>query len=61
MGMRIYVNGKKEEIENGMNIARLLEAKKIRPEVVISIKRPCLSPRINWNLFITWAAARRGQ
>src|SRR3989338_400547 len=34
MVMTIYLNGKKEEIENNINILRLLEAKKIRPEVV---------------------------
>jgi len=34
MAMAIYVNGKKEEIADGMNISNLLEAKKIRPEVV---------------------------
>lgn len=32
--MLIYLNGKKEEIKEGMNISGLLEAKKIRPEVV---------------------------
>ncbi len=34
MAITIFLNGKKEELEDGMNIARLLEAKKIRPEVV---------------------------
>ena len=34
MGLAIYLNGKKEEIAGGMNISGLLEAKKIRPEVV---------------------------
>lgn len=32
--MIIYLNGKKEEVTDGMNLSRLLEAKKIRPEVV---------------------------
>ena len=32
--MFIYLNGKKEEIEDDMSISRLLERKKIRPEVV---------------------------
>jgi cysteine synthase A len=30
----IYLNGKKEEIKDGMSISGLLEAKKIRPEIV---------------------------
>ena len=30
----IYLNGKKEAVKDGMNISRLLEVKKIRPEVV---------------------------
>ncbi len=34
MGMTIYLNGKKEEIEDDMNISKLLRAKKIRQEVV---------------------------
>jgi thiamine biosynthesis protein ThiS len=34
MGMIITINGKKEEIESEMTISKLLEAKKIRPEVV---------------------------
>ena len=34
MGMIITINGKKEEIEPGMTISKLLEVKKIRPEVV---------------------------
>jgi thiamine biosynthesis protein ThiS len=34
MGMIITLNGKKEEIEPGMTISKLLEVKKIRPEVV---------------------------
>ncbi len=34
MEIIIYLNGKKEEIENGLNILGLLETKKIRPEVV---------------------------
>lgn len=34
MGIAIHLNGKKEDIENDMNILGLLEAKKIRPEVV---------------------------
>jgi len=32
--MKIYLNGKKEEIEGGMSISQLLEVEKIRPEVV---------------------------
>ena len=32
--MNIFINGKNEEIRNTMNISKLLEAKKIRPEVV---------------------------
>lgn len=35
MGMIIYVNGKKEEIDNGINLSKLLDIKKIRPEVVV--------------------------
>ena len=34
MSITIYLNGKKEEIQDSLNISRLLEAKKIRPEVV---------------------------
>ncbi len=34
MGMIIYLNGKEEEIEDDMNISKLLKAKKIRQEVV---------------------------
>ncbi len=34
MGMTIHLNGKKEEIEDDMNISRLLKAKKIRQEMV---------------------------
>lgn len=34
MGMTIFLNGKKEEIIEVMNIAQLLAAKRIRPEVV---------------------------
>ncbi|MCM8757439.1 MAG: cysteine synthase A [Candidatus Omnitrophica bacterium] len=32
--MIIFLNGKKEEIQEGMNISKLLEIKNIRPEVV---------------------------
>lgn len=32
--MRLSINGKIEEIEDGINITKLLEIKKIRPEVV---------------------------
>lgn len=44
--MMILLNGKKEEIESGITISKLLEVKKIRPEVVTVelndeiIKRP---------------------
>jgi len=34
MGITVYLNGKKEEIQEGMSIANLLREKKIRPEVV---------------------------
>lgn len=34
MSITIYLNGKKEEISEGMNISKLLEVKNIRPEVV---------------------------
>ena len=34
MGITIFLNGKKEEIHEGTNISKLLELKKIRPEVV---------------------------
>ncbi len=34
MSTNIYLNGKKEEIEEGISISNLLEAKKIRPGVV---------------------------
>ncbi|MFH1655795.1 MAG: cysteine synthase A [Candidatus Omnitrophota bacterium] len=34
MAIIIYLNGKKEEVENNANISKLLEVKKIRPEVV---------------------------
>lgn len=34
MAITIFLNGKKEEIEGEMNISKLLEIKKIRPEVV---------------------------
>ena len=34
MPIVIYLNGKSEEIKNNLNISKLLEAKKIRPEVV---------------------------
>ena len=34
MAIIIYLNGKKEEIESGTSISMLLDAKKIRPEVV---------------------------
>ncbi len=34
MATIIHLNGKKEEIENDMSVSGLLEAKKIRPEVV---------------------------
>lgn len=34
MGITIYLNGKKEEIGEGTSMIKLLEAKKIRPEVV---------------------------
>ncbi|MCM8826967.1 MAG: sulfur carrier protein ThiS [Candidatus Omnitrophica bacterium] len=34
MGIIIYLNGKKEEISKDTNISKLLEIKKIRPEVV---------------------------
>lgn len=34
MAITIYLNGKKEEIEDNMNISGLLDIKKIRPEVV---------------------------
>ncbi|MBU1367130.1 MAG: sulfur carrier protein ThiS [Candidatus Omnitrophica bacterium] len=32
--MQIFINGKKEEIEDDMSISKLIKAKKIRPEVV---------------------------
>lgn len=32
--MKLSINGKIEEISNGINISKLLESKKIRPEVV---------------------------
>jgi thiamine biosynthesis protein ThiS len=34
MGMMIFLNGKKEELDGGSNIMGLLEKKNIRPEVV---------------------------
>jgi len=34
MAITIFLNGKKEEIQSGMSISKLLEAKNIRPEVV---------------------------
>lgn len=34
MSIVIYLNGKQEELEESMSISRLLEIKKIRPEVV---------------------------
>ncbi len=34
MAMTIYLNGKKEEISDGMNLSKLLALKNIRPEVV---------------------------
>jgi len=34
MGVMITLNGKKEEVEPGVTISKLLEVKKIRPEVV---------------------------
>lgn len=34
MGMTICLNGKKEEIEENMSVSKLLNVKKIRPEVV---------------------------
>ena len=34
MGVKLTVNGKKEEIETDMTVGRLLESRKIRPEVV---------------------------
>lgn len=34
MAVMIYLNGKKEEIEDNMNISGLLNVKKIRPEIV---------------------------
>ncbi len=34
MSITIYLNGKKEEIQEGLSISRFLETKKIRPEVV---------------------------
>lgn len=34
MSITIYLNGKKEEIQEGISLSQLLEARKIRPEVV---------------------------
>ncbi|PIR65469.1 MAG: cysteine synthase A, partial [Candidatus Omnitrophica bacterium CG10_big_fil_rev_8_21_14_0_10_43_8] len=34
MAVVIYLNGKKEEIEDNMKISKLLDMKQIRPEVV---------------------------
>ena len=34
MAIMIYLNGKKEEIEDNMSLSELLKLKKIRPEVV---------------------------
>ena len=34
MAIAIYLNGKKEEFEENMSISKLLETKKVRPEVV---------------------------
>lgn len=32
--MRLFINGKIEEIEEGMSVSKLLEIKNIKPEVV---------------------------
>jgi thiamine biosynthesis protein ThiS len=32
--MTVYINGKKEEIGEGMNVSGILSARNIRPEVV---------------------------
>lgn len=32
--MKLFINGKVEDIEDNLNISKLLELKKIRPEVV---------------------------
>lgn len=34
MAIKVTINGKEEAIEDNMSIARLLEARKVRPEVV---------------------------
>jgi len=34
MNMTIFLNGRKEELENNLSLSKLLEAKQIRPEVV---------------------------
>jgi len=34
MGMTIYLNGKKSEIERSMSVSQLLEGRKVRPEIV---------------------------
>lgn len=34
MAMAIFINGKREEIQEGLTVAKLLAAKNIRPEVV---------------------------
>lgn len=34
MGVTIFLNGKKEEVGDGLTVAKLLELRKIRPEVV---------------------------
>lgn len=34
MAMAIFINGKREETQEGLTVAKLLAAKNIRPEVV---------------------------
>lgn len=34
MSLHLFINGKKEELEEEMTISQLLKARKIRPEVV---------------------------
>jgi cysteine synthase A len=35
MSITIYVNGKKQDADDGMNISKLLDVKRIKPEVVV--------------------------
>jgi len=49
MSMQVYLNGKKEEVEEGMSVFDLLKHKNIRPEVVTVELNDNILERLKYN------------